>query len=299
MRNKNGLHPSFSIFAENKQLMADKGSKGVLPNYRFGLKGAVILFIGAMVPAFLLSMFNYGTMFVFKTNYQYNDFFLILSNALIWVGAILAFDYLVCRPDTGKKLNFNFSTKNFSTYLFIFPLMLGMMLIAEFITGLIPVTGPVFGKLYEFFSELMKIFSADPVVTIILAVIMAPLFEEIVFRGIIQKGLINRGVKPTTAIWIAAIVFGLVHGNPWQFVGAVLLGFVLGLVYHKTKSLLMPILLHAFNNGISALLIFSGNTESFSDYFGISTYILLGAGIVIFAVFYYFFTHKYEIHHAD
>ena len=76
-----------------------------------------------------------------------------------------------------------------------------------------------------------------------MAVVMAPIFEEIVFRGILQKGLINKGWEPTKAIWVSAIVFGFVHGNPWQFVGAVLLGYVLGLVYHRTKSLLMPILL--------------------------------------------------------
>ena len=59
---------------------------------------------------------------------------------------------------------------------------------------------------------------------IVMAVIMAPIFEEIVFRGIIQKGLINKGTKPGVAIAISSIVFGLVHGNPWiiLFVGIVL-----------------------------------------------------------------------------
>lgn len=270
-----------------------------LPKYIFNWKGALVLLLGAIIPTSILSVANVFSMFTLKENFQYDDFFLLFSNAVMWVGAIFAFDYFSCRPQTGKKLNFNFSPKNVYTYLLIFPLMLGMMLIAEFITGRIPITGPFFGKMYEFFSEMMAQISNDTSVMIVLAMIMAPIFEEIVFRGIIQKGLINKGMKPSRAIWISAVVFGLVHGNPWQFVGAVLLGFVLGTVYEKTKSLLMPILLHAFNNGISTLLIHYGNTESFGQFFGISEYFILGAGIVIFAVFYLLFMKYNRIAHSE
>ena len=238
-------------------------------------------------------------MFFMKENFQYNDAFLLISNAIMWIGAILAFDYFICRPQTGKKLNFNFSPKNVSTYLLIFPMMLGMMLIAEFITGRIPVTGPFFGKMYEFFLKLMEQMSKDTSVMMMLAVFMAPIFEEIVFRGIIQKGMINKGMKPMKAIWISALIFGIVHGNPWQFVGAVLLGFVLGIVYERTKSLLMPILLHAFNNGVSTVLLHYGKTESFADFFGLSEYLILAVGIALFALFYYLFTRKYRVHYSE
>ncbi len=268
-------------------------------SYSFDWKGALVLFLGGMVPLFALSVLNVLGMMVFGRNFQYESLYLILTNLVMWLGAIMAFDYFICRPQTGSKLSFNFSTKNFFTYVLIFPLMLGMMLIAEFITLQIPTTGPFFGPLYEWFSSMMQMLTSDTLTMIILAVVMAPIFEEIVFRGIIQKGLINRGIKPISAIWIAAVIFGLVHGNPWQFVGAVLLGYVLGLVYHRTRSLLMPILLHAFNNGISVLLITYGGTESFAEFFGFSPYVLLGAGLVLFGLFYYLFTNKFEIHHSE
>ncbi len=264
-----------------------------LPNYKFELLGALVLFLGAFVPLFIVSLFNVVLMFVLKVNYQYNDLFLLISDVIIWVGAIFAFDKLICRPQTHKKLNFNFSTQHFSTYLLMFPMMFGMMLIAEFITSQIPITGPFFGEMYRFFSKMMTDLTKDTSVMILMAVIFAPIFEEIVFRGIIQKGLINNGVKPMNAIWISAFFFGLIHGNPWQFVGAVLLGFVLGLVYYKTKSLLMPILLHAFNNGLSAILLYYGNTESFNETFQVSEYLILGIGIAIFGVFYFLFMKKF------
>ena len=276
--------------------MAENSSR---KKFIFDWKGAFALIGGMIVGTAAVSVINVFSMFVFNEKLQYNDFYLMLTNAAGFVGAIFAFDYFIARPQTGRKLNFNFSPTNVGTYLLIFPMMLGMMFIAEFITSQIPITGPFFGEYYEFFSRLMEQMTKDKATMIVLAVIMAPIFEEIVFRGIIQKGLINKGMNPATAIIISSVVFGLVHGNPWQFVGAVLLGCVLGFVYHKTKSLLLPILLHAFNNLCSSILIFYGDSESFADVFRISEWLVLGIGIILFAVFYYLFTLKYRVHYSE
>ena len=267
--------------------------------YTFGWKGAFALFVGMIVGTAIVAVANIFSMLVFNENFQYKDFYLIIANAAGFLGAIFAFDYFVARPETGRKLNFNFSPTNFVTYLLIFPMMLGMMFIGEFITLQIPVTGPFFGKINEFFSDLMEQMTKDGATMILLAVIMAPVFEEIVFRGIIQKGLINKGVAPMKAILFSSLIFGLVHGNPWQLVGAVLLGCVLGLVYYKTKSLLLPILLHAFNNLCSSILIFYGKTESFAETFKVSEYVVLGIGIVLFSIFYYLFMKKYRVHYSE
>ena len=265
----------------------------------FDWKGAFALIGGMIVATSLVSLLNVISIFIFNVNLQYTDFYLMVANAGGFLGAIFAFDYFIARPQTGRKLNFNFSPTNVGTYLLIFPMMLGMMFIAEFITAQIPITGPFFGEYYEFFSRLMEQMTKDKATMIVLAVIMAPIFEEIVFRGIIQIGLINKGMNPATAIIISSVVFGLVHANPWQFVGAVLLGSVLGFVYYKTKSLLLPILLHAFNNLCSSLLIFYGDSESFADVFRLSQWIVLAIGIILFAVFYYLFTLKYRVHYSE
>lgn len=265
----------------------------------FDWKGAFALIGGMIIGTSLVSLINVISIFIFNVNLQYTDFYLMVANAGGFLGAIFAFDYFIARPQTGRKLNFNFSPTNVGTYLLIFPMMLGMMFIAEFITAQIPITGPFFGEYYKFFSRLMEQMTKDKATMIVLAVIMAPIFEEIVFRGIIQKGLINKGMNPATAIIIASVVFGLVHANPWQFVGAVLLGCVLGFVYHRTKSLLLPILLHAFNNLCSSILIFYGDSESFADVFRISEWLVLGIGIILFAVFYYLFTRKYRVHYSE
>jgi len=269
------------------------------PKFTFTWLGGLVLLAGLIVGTMALSFFNIFWMFAFKENLQYKDWYFMLSNAAGFLTAIAFFDFFIVRPSTGEKLNFNFSPTNFYTYLLIFPMMFGMMLIAEFITSQIPTTGPFFGKYYEFFERLMEQLTDDPLVMIITAVICAPIFEEIVFRGIIQKGLINKGVRPVNAILMASVIFGLVHGNPWQFVGAVLLGCVLGLVYYKTKSLLLPMLLHGFNNLCSTILIVYTKNESFADAFKIPEWMILAGGIVLFSVFYYLFTRKYKVHYSE
>ena len=261
--------------------------------------GAIALIGGMLVGSSLISGANVISIYAFHENLQYKDFYLVFANAAGFLGAIFAFDYFIVRVQTGRNLNFNFSPTNFFTYLLIFPMMLGMMFIGEFITSQIPISGPFFGEYYQYFERLMQQMTSDKATLILLAVVMAPIFEEIIFRGIIQKGLINKGVKPWKAILMAAIVFGLVHGNPWQFVGAILLGSVLGLVYYKTKSLLLPILLHAFNNLCSAMLIFYADTESFAETFKISEWMILGIGIILFSVFCYLFLNKYKVHYSE
>lgn len=271
----------------------------IYPKFTFTWMGGVVLLGGLFMGTMFVSFFNVFWMAVFKENLQLKGWFFMLSNSAGFVTAIAFFDFFIVRPTTKKKLNFNFSSTNFYTYLLIFPLMIGMMLISEFITAQIPVTGPFFGKYYEFFNELMNQLTDDPVVMIITAVILAPIFEEIIFRGIIQKGLINKGVEPWKAILSASVIFGLVHANPWQFVGAVLLGCVLGLVYFKTKSLLLPMLLHGFNNLCSSLLITYTKNESFSEAFKVSEWLLLAIGVVLFSLFYYLFMKKYKVHYSE
>ena len=267
--------------------------------YIFDGKGILALVGGFIGGIALVASLNAISMLVFKVNYQYENLYQLLLNAAGLLGAIFAFDFFVCRPSIGKKLNFKMSSANLMTYLLIFPMMFGMMLIAEFITAQIPTTGPFFGEYYEYFAKLMEQMTSDEATLILFAVLFAPVLEEIIFRGIIMKGLLNKGLKPKSAIIISAVVFGIVHQNPWQFVGAVLLGSVLGLVYYKTKSLLLSILLHAFNNLVSSVLIFYGKTESFADAFNVSEWLLLGLGIVLFTTFYILFTKKYRVHYNE
>ncbi|KFF74206.1 CAAX protease [Chryseobacterium sp. P1-3] len=269
------------------------------PKFTFTWLGAVTLVVGLFVGTMAVSLFSTFWKVVFKENLELKEWFLMVANSVGFLTAIAFFDFFIVRRTTHMKLNFNFSSVNFYTYLLVFPMMAGMMFISEFITAQIPTTGPFWGDFYEYFVRLMDQLTDDPVVMLIMTVVMASVFEEIIFRGIIQKGLINKGIAPWKAIVYASVIFGVVHGNPWQFISAVLLGCVLGLVYYKTKSLLIPMLLHGFNNLTLSLLVIYGKNESFAQAFKVSEWLILAIGLVLFSLFYYLFMKKYKVHYIE
>lgn len=86
---------------------------------------------------------------------------------------------------------------------------------------------------------------------LILAVVVAPVTEEVLFRGVILRGLLSRW-KPWPAIAISAALFTAMHFNPAQAPIAFALGLVLGWVYVRTRSLGLCILGHALNNAAAS-----------------------------------------------
>ncbi len=86
--------------------------------------------------------------------------------------------------------------------------------------------------------------------------ILAPLAEEIVFRGAILRTLLAMMSKKYhwVAIMISAALFGLMHGNLAQFVNALLIGLLLGWMYYRTKSIVPGILMHWVNNTMAYIM---------------------------------------------
>lgn len=89
--------------------------------------------------------------------------------------------------------------------------------------------------------------------TLVSVSIFAPLFEELLCRGFILRGLLQK-TSPAIAICISALFFALIHGNPWQAIPAFILGLLFGEVYYRTRSLKLTMLMHCANNTVAACL---------------------------------------------
>ncbi len=87
----------------------------------------------------------------------------------------------------------------------------------------------------------------------LLAVVFAPLLEELVFRGYVQRTL-ERRLGPIAGIAAAAAVFGFAHGLAIGNVSRFLMGLVLGAAVYMTGSIWTSVILHAMNNGIVMIL---------------------------------------------
>lgn len=98
---------------------------------------------------------------------------------------------------------------------------------------------------------------------IIAIVIMAPIVEELLFRGAIEGYLLRKWKHPAGAIVFSSLVFGLVHGNWVQAPFAFVIGLALGWMYYRTGSLLPGILMHFVNNGTAVLgFLITDNPEA-------------------------------------
>jgi membrane protease YdiL (CAAX protease family) len=93
----------------------------------------------------------------------------------------------------------------------------------------------------------------DPWLLVVPIVIIAPIAEELFFRGVVFNAL-RREATRRWAYLGSALLFSVIHLSPVTLLPIFLLGLVLARVYERTGSLLAPIVLHATFNGLSVTL---------------------------------------------
>ena len=99
--------------------------------------------------------------------------------------------------------------------------------------------------------------------------IVAPFFEEWLFRGIILAALLRR-YEPRKAIVWSAVIFGIAHLNPWQFIAAFIIGCAMGWLFWRTRSIWIGVFMHWTNNtaGFMTGYISGDMNTSVTDFFG-------------------------------
>ena len=85
-------------------------------------------------------------------------------------------------------------------------------------------------------------------------VIVAPIGEEVVFRGFLQKFLEEHWKDITRAVLVTSLFFAMIHFNPFWTIQIYILGVLLGFLSWKTKSVIPSIMLHSINNGSAYIL---------------------------------------------
>jgi len=85
---------------------------------------------------------------------------------------------------------------------------------------------------------------------IAIAVIAAPLTEELVFRGCLY-GVLRQTIGRYAAMAVSALVFALIHAHLPSIPGLIILAIALAVLYESTGSLWAPVILHASFNAAS------------------------------------------------
>jgi uncharacterized protein len=90
------------------------------------------------------------------------------------------------------------------------------------------------------------------------------MFEELLFRGVMQNLFIRWIKKPVLAIVIVSLLFSLIHASYYLFISRFVLGYVLGLMFYYTKNIWVNIFAHFMNNlmALSTLFYYNINDKS-------------------------------------
>ena len=115
--------------------------------------------------------------------------------------------------------------------------------------------------------------------------LLAPLAEEVVFRGAVLRSLLGwdggRALRPWAAIALSALLFAVAHLNPAQMPHAFLIGLLLGWMYWRTGSILPSMAYHWANNSAAyvAYAFYPSEDIRLADIFqGSQQHVLMAVG---------------------
>ena len=133
-------------------------------------------------------------------------------------------------------------------------LVMVMSVISEFLVQVAPMSDAE--------TEMFSRMAGNNPAAVILAAVLAPVLEEMLFRGLILRSFLRQYPR-WPAIAGSALIFGAAHMNLYQLVVATLLGLVLGWLYERSKSLIPCITLHAaYNSTLVVMESFASNASA-------------------------------------
>ena len=115
--------------------------------------------------------------------------------------------------------------------------------------------------------------------------ILAPIVEELFFRGVVERILLKLKTSPWVGIIASAMLFTMIHEFPYQAIGAFIGGVIYGWVYYKTKSIYLTFSMHAVNNIIFFIGFSLDDGVGGSDAFPPILYVFAGLSLLLFIFF--------------
>ena len=131
-------------------------------------------------------------------------------------------------------------------------------------------------QIFPSYNEVAKTISSstDSIFSLISIIVLIPICEEIVFRGVIF-GYLKKRYNLIVSLIIQALAFGFMHGNIVQGIYTFILGLVLGIIYIYTNSLYGSMLMHIIYNLLGSVVL-----SKLYGAFPISVYICMILAII-------------------
>ncbi|MBI4603749.1 MAG: CPBP family intramembrane metalloprotease [Planctomycetes bacterium] len=170
--------------------------------------------------------------------------FILLSQAVAWPVTVWATARLA--KGTWRWSELLAPVPGVAAVAFVFA-SAGIALLCVALAGLIPMPEEI-RKGFE------KALAGDPLTVFLTLVIVAPIAEELCFRGFLLRGLLARS-SAAKAVASSSVLFAVFHLNPWQAVTGVVTGVLFAWAALRSGSLVLPVLGHMTVNGTVSILL--------------------------------------------
>lgn len=252
-----------------------------------GIIGAVILcFILVVIQMFLSVAFQIIIMFTGSN--AFIEFLKIFLPVIITFFIILFIAIKKCQGSVQDIFKLNKVPAEFWFSSVI--LVTGLLIVNSEFSNFLIYFFPMPDFIANLFNEMLVEYNIF--VSLLLVAVLPAITEELIFRGALLNGL-SRNYSKKKGIVISAILFAIVHLNPWQFVPAFVLGIFLAWICLETQSIYLCMFIHFINNAISVIISRvnvpinglkvngTGVVEFQPVWFDIMGIVLTGAGILV------------------
>lgn len=131
---------------------------------------------------------------------------------------------------------------------------------------------------------------------LVIVAALAGIGEELLFRGVLQRVVFDKTKNIHAATIITAILFSAIHLQFYGFLPRMVMGIMLGYMYHWSGSLLVPMLAHVVNNGFAVVMTYLYNQQLSSinpdDNSLFPWYGILASTVLVGYTAFYFYKHR-------
>jgi membrane protease YdiL (CAAX protease family) len=220
--------------------------QGLLPEAGWGWRPALLGLLVALGPSLVLSLMSPGSSDDAGAQITAATAIALIVSSIIMYAWQTGSAWFFSLRTSGERLAAWGFRRPTAAYFWVVPLALIVVYVVAYVHDIL--VNPEPQALLSQFPHT----AAGAALLTLLAVVLAPLFEELFFRGFLFRGLARSWGWPIGAV-VSGAVFGAVHQQLTVFVPLFALGVALAWVYQRTGSLWTAITLHAVFNGLSVV----------------------------------------------
>ncbi len=220
---------------------------------------------------------GYGLKYYPDQQVYYTQLSLFIGQGLIVIPALI---FLKLRKEN-LRARFRLHPISLRVALSVIVLSLGVIILSDEMDKIANLIYPLPNSM-EKVGDVIQLNSFTSIFLVLPTIVLiAPLGEELLFRGFLQKFLEDHWQDITKAVLVTGMFFALIHLNPYWIIQIYFLGVILGYLAWRTGSIISSVILHGMNNGIALLFV---NWENIDLYYSghVSPILLVFAAIFVY-----------------